>query len=135
MIKNVISQIVQGKNLESILNMTLERIYSEGPVHVTDMEILSYFAIYRKEFLENSIDKLLLYMGMYYKVKGVQPRTLKELVQTEYRDTIQELSGQYYTPVQFNIADGIRTKKCFSFSAPTSTGKSHVFRDLIIAVR
>ena len=133
MIKNVISQIVQGKNLESILNMTLERIYSEGPVHVTDMEILSYFAIYRKEFLENSIDKLLLYMGMYYKVKGVQPRTLKELVQTEYRDTIQELSGQYYTPVQFNIADGIRTKKCFSFSAPTSTGKSHVFRDLILS--
>ena len=58
MMKNVISQIVQGKNLEDILNKTLARIYSEGPVHITDMEILSYFAIYRKEFIEEHINIL-----------------------------------------------------------------------------
>ena len=58
MMKNVISQIVQGKNLENILNQTLARIYSEGPIHITDMEILSYFAIYRKDFIEGHINKL-----------------------------------------------------------------------------
>ena len=132
MMKNVISQIVQGKNLEDILNKTLARIYSEGPVHITDMEILSYFAIYRKEFIEEHINKLLLYMGMYYKVGDVKPQTLKELVQTTYRDVIQADLGEYYTPVQVNIIDGIKSNKCFSFSAPTSTGKSHVFRKLIL---
>lgn len=132
MIKNAIRQIVQGENLELMLNETLERIYSDGPIHVTDMEILSYFSMYRKDFLEESIDKILLYMGMYYKVKDVQAHTLKELVQTDYRDTILDEYGKCYTPVQLNIIDGVKTNKCFSFSAPTSTGKSHVFRDLIL---
>ena len=98
MMKNVISQIVQGKNLEYILNQTLARIYSEGPIYITDMEILSYFATYRKEFIEDHINKLLLYMGMYYKVRDVKPKTLKELVQITYRDTIQaDFGGVLYT--------------------------------------
>ena len=116
MIKNVISQIVQGKNLEDVLNQTLARIYSEGPIHITDMEILSYFATYRKEFIDKHINKLLLYMGMYYKVRDVEPQTLKELVQTTYRDAIKADFGECYTPVQVNIIDGIKTNKCFSFS-------------------
>ena len=132
MMKNVISQIVQGKNLEDILNQTLARIYSEGPIYITDMEILSYFATYRKEFIEKHMNKLLLYMGMYYKVRDVEPKTLKELVQTTYRDAIQADLGESYTPVQVNIIDSIKSNKCFSFSAPTSTGKSHIFRRLIL---
>lgn len=132
MITNIIRNIIQGKNLASILKETLKRIYTDGPISVTDMEILSYFATYRKEFLENCIDELLLYMGMYYKVKEVQPKTLKELVLTTYRDCIHEDLGEYYTPVQANIVEGIKSNSCFSFSAPTSTGKSHVFRQLIL---
>lgn len=132
MIKNVISQIVQGKNLQDILNKTLARIYSEGPVHITDMEILSYFATYRKELIDEHMNELLLYMGMYYKVSDVEPQTLKELVQTTYRDVIKADLGECYTPVQVNIIDSIKSNKCFSFSAPTSTGKSHVFRRLIL---
>ena len=94
MIKNVISQIVQGKNLQDILNKTLARIYSEGPVHITDMEILSYFATYRKELIDEHMNELLLYMGMYYKVSDVEPQTLKELVQTTYRDVIKADLGE-----------------------------------------
>ena len=36
-----------------------------------------------------------------------------------------------YTPVQANIVHNISNNKCFSFSAPTSTGKSYVFLNLI----
>lgn len=108
MIKNVISQIVQGKNLQDILNKTLARIYSEGPVHITDMEILSYFATYRKELIDEHMNELLLYMGMYYKVSDVEPQTLKELVQTTYRDVIKADLGECYTPVQVNIIDSIK---------------------------
>ena len=55
MMKNVISQIVQGKNLEDILNKTLARIYSEGPVHITDMEILSYLQYIERNLLKNTL--------------------------------------------------------------------------------
>ena len=44
----------------------------------------------------------------------------------------KQILGGYYTPVQVNIFDGIESNKCFSFSAPTSTGKSYVFRKIII---
>lgn len=132
MIRNAISQIIQGKNLYHILRETLDSIYTEGPVHVSDMEILSYFATYKNDLLAEHIDKILLYMGMYYKVRDVQPQTMKELVQTLYRDEIIDSFGSCYTPVQTNIINGIESNKYFSFSAPTSTGKSHVFRDLIL---
>lgn len=131
MINNVIKNIIQGNNLDDILNETLEHVYKDGPISVTDMEVLSYFAEYQPEVLANEIDKLLLYMGMYYKVKNVQPHSMKELIQTLYRDSINEIMGLYYTPVQANIVDGITSNRCFSFSAPTSTGKSFVFRNLI----
>lgn len=131
MINNVIKNIIQGDNLDDILNETLEHVYKDGPISVTDMEVLSYFAEYQPEVLANEIDRLLLYMGMYYKVKNVQPHSMKELIQTLYRDSINEIMGLYYTPVQANIVDGITSNRCFSFSAPTSTGKSFVFRNLI----
>lgn len=131
MIKNAINNIIQGNNLESILNETLESIFKNGPVSITDMEILSYFALYRRELLEDNIEKLLMYMGMYYKVPDAEPKSLKELVQNLYKETIHEKMNDYYTPVQACIVEGVSENKCYSFSAPTSTGKSYVFRNLI----
>ena len=49
-----------------------------------------------------------------------------------YRKQIKDDYGHYYTPVQASIINGINENQCFSFSAPTSTGKSYVFTKLII---
>lgn len=132
MISNAIKNILSGKKIESILNETIDRIYKEGPINISDMEILAYYATYKPQLLESKIDKLLLYMGMYYKVKNTKAKTLPELVQTIYRDVIKEKWKEYYTPVQSNIVSGIKKNNCFSFSAPTSTGKSFIFRNLIV---
>lgn len=132
MIRDAISNIIQGKNLDSILKETIANIYSSGPVNISDMEILSYFAEYKADILNKHLDELLLFMGMYYKVPTLQPKSMTELVLSEYRECIKEKMGDFYTPVQAHIIAGINTNQCFSFSAPTSTGKSHVFRKLIL---
>lgn len=131
MIRDAIINIIQGKNIEYILSKTIEKIYSEGPVNLANMEILSYFSQYRPEVLDKYLDELLFYMGMFYKIPDLKPKSLPELVLSEYRDCIKEINGDSYTPVQAHIIEGIRINKCYSFSAPTSTGKSHVFRTLI----
>lgn len=132
MMKNAIKKILSGENSESILNETIDKIYKEGPVNISDMEILAYYATYKPQLLESKLDTLLLYMGMYYKVKNTKAQTLPELVQTIYRDIIKEKWNEYYTPVQSNIVSSIKKNICYSFSAPTSTGKSFIFRNLII---
>jgi hypothetical protein len=131
MIRNVIKQILLGENLESILEVTLNRIYTKGPIETADLEILSYFAKYRPETLHPHLEKLLWFMGAYYKMEGVKPSSMMELVQQLYGETIKEAYGVTYTPVQAQIVDKIDNNSCFSFSAPTSTGKSFVFRKLI----
>lgn len=131
MIREAITNIIQGRNLDSILRETIANIYSKGPVSLSDMEILSYFSEYKPDVLDQYLDRLLFYMGMYYKSPNLLPKSMSELVLAEYRDSIKEEYGDYYTPVQAHIIDGIKTNQCFSFSAPTSTGKSHVFRSII----
>lgn len=48
-----------------------------------------------------------------------------------YRQHIKEKYGENFTPMQASILEQIKDKQHFSFSAPTSTGKSFVFRNLI----
>ena len=54
---------------------------------------------------------------------------------TKYKDAIikhiKEKYGEDFTPMQASILKQIKDKQHFSFSAPTSTGKSFVFRNLI----
>lgn len=135
MIRNAIKQILLGENLGSILEEALNRIYTKGPIETFDLEILSYYAKYRPDTLQPHLDKLLWFMGAYYKLEGVQPSSMMELVQQLYSETIKEAYGVTYTPIQTQIVDKIDNNNCFSFSAPTSTGKSFVFRKLIANCR
>ena len=65
-------------------------------------------------------------MGIFYK-DNFQSTTLEEVVFGQYRKHIKEIFNEYYTPVQSQILNKIESKNCYSFSAPTSTGKSFVF--------
>ena len=127
--KNLISNIIELKDTNDIFSFVLGNLFKNGPVSTTDMEILSYLKLYNSEEFETHQDKVLNYMGVFY--KDVQPKTLKEIVFRQYRKYISDTYEYTYTPVQANIIKGIRSNKCFSFSAPTSTGKSFVFMNLI----
>jgi ATP-dependent RNA helicase DOB1 len=126
---NLISNIIQSNTTEDVFSFVLDNLYKKGPVSTTDMEILSYLKLYNPEAFNFHQDMILNYMGVFY--KDIEPKTLKEVVFRQYRKYISDTYENTYTPVQASIIKGIEANKCFSFSAPTSTGKSFVFMNLI----
>lgn len=129
---NVIKKIIQSddeQEIECILLEVMQSLYQKGPTSVTDMEILSYLKMYRPQILEKYSDSIINYLGLFY--KNPNKKTLKDVVFDEYKKYIQKHYSYNYTPVQANIVKGVNSNNCFSFSAPTSTGKSFVFLNLI----
>ena len=115
---------------ESVLAQTLTYIYENGPIRSTDFEILSYISIFHPDLIEKHIDDINLYLGLFYKQMNT-PNALQGCVQNMFLECIAEHFGKTYTPVQTSILNNSEEKKIFSFSAPTSTGKSHVLFSII----
>jgi len=127
--KEVIKNIINGDQISEIFDYVINNLYMRGPVDGTDMEILSYLALYRPNEFEIYKDRILNYMGVFY--KDVKRNSLREVIFGQYKKYIRDTYDEYYTPVQADIVKNISKVNCFSFSAPTSTGKSFVFRNLI----
>jgi hypothetical protein len=128
--KDLIRKILDGEDIENVFAYVLDRLYKNGPVSVTDMEILSYLKLYHPDKFKNYKNAILNYMAVFYKV--TERNSLKDVVFGQYRRHLQDTFQKDYTPVQANIINGIRNNNCFSFSAPTSTGKSYVFMNQIM---
>lgn len=129
----LVRKIIAGDDIENIFAYVLNNLYKNGPISVTDMEILSYLDLYHSEKFEEYKNTILNYMAVFY--KETERNTLREAVFGQYRKYIQDIYKKDYTPVQANIINGIKNNKCFSFSAPTSTGKSYVFMNKIIETK
>lgn len=125
----IIKKIQNGENIEEIYNRVITNLYTNGPTNKTDLEILCYLQLYQKDFFVSKENQILKYMGLTY--KNPVTNSLKDVVFELYSDFLKEEYGHSYTPVQANIVKQIGKSNCFSFSAPTSTGKSYVFRNLI----
>lgn len=127
--KEVIKNIINRNQIYEVFDYVINNLYTKGPVDGTDMEILSYLALYCPNEFEIYKDKILNYMGVFY--KDVRLNSLEEVIFGQYKNYIRDTYDEYYTPVQADIVKNISEANCFSFSAPTSTGKSFVFRNLI----
>ena len=127
---DVIKKIIEGQDVSHIIEYVIRNIYKSGPQEITDMEILCYLSVYQKETFERYQNRILKYMGLCY--KNVATESLPEVIFGMYSKHIKDNYNYAYTPVQASIVDGIEGNKCFSFSAPTSTGKSYVFRNIIM---
>ena len=125
-----LEELKQIGSAEEYLNKTLSNIYINGPIASTDFEVLSYISIFHPELIEKYIDDINLYLGLFYK-KFDNPNSLQGCVQKMFLDCIKSHFGKTYTPVQSSILTNSEDKKIFSFSAPTSTGKSHVLFSII----
>lgn len=126
---NLISKIMNHQEIHRIFRDVLNSIYANGPTIYTDMEILSYLYVYVPEEFELYKNYILKYMGIYY--KKIPNDRLHDIVFDMYKKYILDTYHYLYTPVQASIIKGIKNNQCFSFSAPTSTGKSYVFRNII----
>ncbi len=126
---DLIRKIRDGVNLNEIMSYAKNSLYKNGPTDTVVLEILSYIKIFHPDYFKKCENDIVATMGLYF--KNPVPESLEGLIFDLYSQHIQEKWGAPYTPVQANILQQIQAKKCFSFSAPTSTGKSFVFRHII----
>ncbi len=125
-----ISQILNAKcNVDVVLQKILGDLHLNGPSDPYQLEKLSYIKKYYPENFKNIENKLMYLLGLFYKTE--EPQSVIESFYKIYQDEIQKETGEILTPVQANAFFKIHNYKYFSFSAPTSIGKSYLFRQII----
>lgn len=125
----MISNIVENKDVESMLLGIIDDFHINGPINPSHLEKLSYIKIFQNDLLSKYESKILYLLGLFYKVK--EPSSFLEEIYSIYRDSIIQETKKVFTPVQAHAFKQINENKYFSFSAPTSAGKSYLFRELI----
>lgn len=125
----MISNLINGDEIEKLLIEIMSRVHLTGPTNPADLETLSYIKRFHPDVLNKYEKKLLYLIGLFYKVS--EPTSFIEKVYSIYSESIIEETGKMFTPVQADAHKKIQQKLFFSFSAPTSAGKSFLFRDLI----
>ena len=126
---NIIKRIRDGNDLREIADYARTHIFQNGPKDIVILEILSYLKLFQPDFFHQFENEIIETMGLFFKEPA--PDSLQSAVFDMYHQFIKEKYGEDYTPVQVNILNQIKENQYFSFSAPTSTGKSFVFRNLI----
>lgn len=115
--------------IDDLLKKDILTLYQKGPIDNHIMEEVAYCKLYFPDVFSKYEQEVLYVMGMFYKTDD--PKTLLEKSLNIFREEIKHKYGYYYTPDQTLIKKNIIDSLYYSFSAPTSSGKSHVFRDLI----
>ena len=126
---NIIAKIRKGEDLDQIIDCVKSEIYQNGPSRSVILEIISYFKLFQQEFFKRDEQEIIATMGLFFKQPQIE--SLTGSVFEMYHRQLKDEFGNDYTPMQADILKKIRDLQYFSFSAPTSTGKSFVFRHLI----
>lgn len=124
-----LTKIISGIDLEVIIEDCINSLYANGTSDIDVIEKISYFKFYQPNFFEKYEHTILMKMGLFY--KSIVPQSLDDCIFEIYKEQIKADYNATFTPVQVEIIDRITKQKFFSFSSPTSTGKSFVFRYLI----
>lgn len=122
--------LIEPNQAPRILREVLSRIHTDGPIEQSDLEALAYLKHFHPGCLKTKEDTLLYLLGLFYKVE--EPADVVSLAYSTFREAIKDDANEYLTPIQANIRSGIHSNIYYSFSAPTSSGKSHLLRKLIL---
>lgn len=125
----MIKNLIDGTNFENEIAAILSELHETGPVNPLVLEKLSYFKKFHPITFKKHEKRVIYLMGLFYKT--TPPRNVVEEVYSIFSDTIKEQTQYNFSPVQASAYLSIKKKKYFSFSAPTSSGKSYLFRSLI----
>ena len=125
----MIEKIINGINIDEEIKNALYEIHTQGPSSTLIFEKLAYIKNFHNEILSKYENKIVTAMGLFYKAD--KPKSMFEVVYEIFSDSIKEETGKSFTPTQASVYKEIRDNRFFSFSAPTSTGKSYLFRELI----
>ncbi|EFK33654.1 ski2-like helicase [Chryseobacterium gleum] len=114
---------------KELIKEILFDFHKNGPVNNSHLETLSYLKKNNEEEFKKYEGKLMFLMGLFYKTDN--PDTFLEVIYDIYAKSIIEETGHNFTPVQADAYNSIKKYTNFSFSAPTSAGKSFLFQELI----
>lgn len=125
----MLESLIKGVGVDEEIHSAIRSIHLKGPSDPAIFEKLAYIKKFHSGILEKYEGKLISIMGLFY--KSEQPESLLEEVYSIYSDSIKDSTGSRFTPVQASAYRYIKNERYFSFSAPTSAGKSYLFRELI----
>lgn len=123
------SKIYRGEDNEARLQELIERIRLRGPVEPAVLEELSHIKNASPTVFKHREHELLNAMGLFY--KDIKDNSLHGFIFKSFSETIKKDYGSLYTPVQVDILRKVEENDSFSFSAPTSAGKSYIIRSLL----
>ncbi len=127
----MLKEIIDDKEeAEKVLNSILKEMHIIGPVSQSALEKLSYIKLFHSDIFSKTESELMYLMGLFFKTEA--PKTFIEEVYSIYSDIIEKELGSKFSPIQADAYKKIKNKKFFSFSAPTSSGKSYLFKELIL---
>ena len=129
MMNNLIESIKLKENNKELIEKCINDIFTNGSINLSTLEILSYIKIFDDELFNEYEDSILLKMGLFF--KPTNPKNFEDLIFDIIKSSIKDTTDKFFTPIQNDIIEKIQNSKCFSFSSPTSTGKSHIFRYLL----
>lgn len=115
--------------IEALLVDIINEIHTVGPINLSLLEKLAYIKKFHFDIFEKYENKIVYLLGLFYKTN--QPKSLLEKIYEIYAKGIEDKYQNRFTPVQANAYANIDNNTYFSFSAPTSAGKSYLFRSLI----
>lgn len=113
----------------NLATQILNDFHKNGPIDSSYLETLAYFKKFSPEQFLYFEKKLMFLMGLFYKT--TEPTTFFDQVYRDYAESIFEQTGRYFTPIQADAYVSIHKYNNFSFSAPTSSGKSYLYQELI----
>lgn len=122
----------EGFDFRPVIREIISKIHNEGPIDGSSLETLAFIKDQHPDMLSGDEATLLSTMGLFYKTG--EPKNLLELIYSLFSASIEEVLGEKYTPIQSDAFVCIRDNTIFTFSAPTSTGKSYLFQQLIDGV-
>ena len=118
-----------NNDYSGLLKDIYNNIHLNGAVSLCELETISIL----KHCANNSFVKyethFIYAMGLFYKTE--EPQSFLDLIYDIYGKSIFKLYGFDFTPIQADIYRLINENLNFSFSAPTSTGKSFLFRTIL----
>lgn len=129
LIKDIINNIATQDDIRQLVSDAILNIHRKGAVDPHVLEQLTYVKRFCPDLFAEYENELLYTLGLFYKT--TDPTSFFEACYKIYADSIYEEKHEKFTPIQADIANHIKEHKYFSFSAPTSIGKSHLFRYLI----
>jgi hypothetical protein len=128
----LVKDIISSKDSDAIKRLMADimiNIHENGAIEPYKLEQLSHIKKFHPDILSEYENELLYTLGLFYKTKD--PESFFASCYQIYADIIKEQTNEKFTPVQADILNHIKNHKYFSFSAPASIGKSHLFRYLI----